>query len=117
MGFKFHEVTPYLADPAFGTVSYLIMMNLDKWSSLDPETRSVLLEAGYKLEQDTVGIFNALLDEENAAMMAAGAMKTSIGHSLEKANKLFADRAMEVAIEASGKTGEAFRDFVESTGM
>ena len=29
VGFKFHEVTPYLAEPAFGTVSYLILMNLD----------------------------------------------------------------------------------------
>ena len=35
VGFKFHEVVPYLAEPAFGTVSYLIMMNLDRWSNLD----------------------------------------------------------------------------------
>jgi TRAP-type mannitol/chloroaromatic compound transport system substrate-binding protein len=117
VGFKFHEVTPYLAEPAFGTVSYLIMMNLDKWNGLDAATQKTLLEAGHKLEQDTVGIFNALLDEENGAMMAAGAKKTSIGYSLEEANTLFAERAMEVAIEASGETGEAFRDFVSSKGM
>lgn len=117
VGFKFHEVTPYLAEPAFGTVSYLIMMNLDKWNGLDEATQKTLLEAGHKLEQDTVGIFNALLDEENAAMMAAGAKTTSIGYSLDEANALFAERAMEVAIEASGETGEAFRDFVSSKGM
>ncbi len=117
VGFKFHEVTPYLAEPAFGTVSYLIMMNLDKWNGLDEATQKTLLEAGHKLEQDTIGIFNALLDEENAAMMAAGAKSTSIGYSLEEANALFAERAMEVAIEASGETGEAFRDFVSSKGM
>ncbi|NKB53583.1 MAG: hypothetical protein GKR97_15435 [Rhizobiaceae bacterium] len=117
VGFKFHEVTPYLAEPAFGTVSYLIMMNLDKWNGLDADTQKAMLEAGHKLEQDTVGIFNNLLDTENAAMMAAGAKKTSIGYSLDQANKLFADRAMEVAIEKSGKVGEAFRDFVASKGM
>ncbi len=117
VGFKFHEVTPYLAEPAFGTVSYLIMMNLDKWNSLDKGAQKVLLEAGYKLEQNTVGIFNNLLAEENAAMMKAGAKKTSIGYSLAEANKLFADRAMEVAIEKSGKTGEAFRNFLSSKGM
>ena len=117
VGFKFHEVTPYLAEPAFGTVSYLIMMNLDKWNGLDEATQKTLLEAGHKLEQDSVGIFNALLDEENAAMKAAGAKTTSIGYSLEEANALFAERAMEVAIEASGETGEAFRDFVSSKGM
>ena len=117
VGFKFHEVTPYLAEPAFGTVSYLIMMNLDKWKSLNADTQKALLEAGHKLEQDTIGIFNALLVEENAAMVADGAKMTSIGYSLDEANKLFADRAMEVAIEKSGATGEAFRDFVASKGM
>jgi len=117
VGFKFHEVTPYLAEPAFGTVSYLIMMNLDKWNSLDADTQKAMLEAGHKLEQDTVGIFNKLLETENAAMMAGGAKKTSIGYSLEEANKLFADRAMEVAIEKSGNVGEAFRDYVASKGM
>lgn len=117
VGFKFHEVTPYLAEPAFGTVSYLIMMNLDKWHALDADTQKAMLEAGHKLEQDTIGIFNKLLDEENTAMMAGGAKKTSIGYSLEEANKLFAERAMEVAVEKSGATGEAFRDFVASKGM
>ena len=117
LGYKFHEVTPYLAEPAFGTVSYLIMMNLDKWNGLNEAQQTAMLEAGHKLEQNTIGIFNALLEEENAAMMAAGAKKTSIGYTLEEANALFADRAMEVAVEASGATGEAFRDFVASKGM
>jgi len=117
VGFKFHEVAPYLAEPAFGTVSYLIMMNLDKWNELDADTQSAMLEAGHKLEQDTIGIFNGLLDEENAAMKDGGAKMTSIGYSLEEANKLFADQAMEVAVEKSGATGEAFRDFVSSKGM
>ena len=96
VGFKFHEVTPYLAEPAFGTVSYLIMMNLDKWNGLDADTQMVLLEAGHKLEQDTIGIFNKLLEEETAAMVEGGAKTTSIGYSPEEASKLFAERAMEV---------------------
>ena len=117
VGFKFHEVTPYLAEPAFGTVSYLIMMNLDKWNGLNETQQKAMLDAGHKLEQNSIGVFNTLLEEENAAMMAAGAQKTSIGYTLEEANSLFAERAMEVAIEASGATGEAFRDFVASKGM
>jgi len=117
VGYKFHEVTPYLAEPVFGTVSYLIMMNLDKWNDLNEDQQTAMLEAGHKLEQNSIGIFNALLEEETAAMMAAGAKKTSIGYTLEEANALFADRAMEVAVEASGATGEAFRDFVALKGM
>ncbi len=60
VGFKFHEVTPYLAEPAFGTVSYLIMMNLDKWNALDTDMQKTLLEAGHKLEQDSVGVFQCI---------------------------------------------------------
>jgi TRAP-type C4-dicarboxylate transport system substrate-binding protein len=117
VGFKFHEVAPYLAEPAFGSVSYLIMMNLDKWNALDADTQSVMLEAGHKLEQNMVGFFDKLLVEENAAMVAGGALFTSIGYTLEEANKLFADEAMNVAISQSGKVGEAFHDFVASKGM
>jgi len=117
VGFNFHEVTPYLAEPAFGTVSYLIMMNLDRWNDLDADMQTLLLEAGHQLERDSVGVFNALLEQETAAMVEAGAQMTSIGYSEEEANKLFADRAMEVAIEASGDVGEAFRDFVAENGM
>ena len=117
VGFKFHEVAPYLAEPAFGSVSYLIMMNLDKWNALDTNTQAVMLEAGHKLEQDMVGFFDKLLVEENAAMAAGGAQFTSIGYTLEQANKYFADEAMNVAVSQSGEVGEAFRDFVASRGM
>ena len=117
VGFKFHEVAPYLAEPAFGTVSYLIMMNLDKWNALDEASQKLMLDAGLKLEEDTIGIFNNLLVEENAAMVEAGAKMTSIGYSLEEANKLFADRAMEIAIEKSGAVGEEFRDLAAEKGL
>ncbi len=117
VGFKFHEVTPYLAEPAFGTVSYLIMMNLDKWKSLDASTQKAMLGAGHKLEQQTVGIFNNLLEEENAMMKKGGAKMTSIGYSKDKAHRLFSEQAMAVAVEKSGAVGEAFRDFVASKGM
>ncbi|MCW1950216.1 MAG: TRAP transporter substrate-binding protein DctP [Octadecabacter sp.] len=117
VGFKFHEVAPYLAEPAFGTVSYLIMMDLDRWNGLDEETQTLMLEAGYQLERDSIGVFDALLVEETAAMVEAGAQTTSIGYTVDEANALFAERAMEVAIEASGADGEAFRDFVAEQGM
>jgi TRAP-type C4-dicarboxylate transport system substrate-binding protein len=117
VGFNFHEVTPYLGEPAFGTVSYLIMMDLDRWNSLDADTQAVLLEAGHQLEVETIDVFNQLLEEETAAMVEGGAQMTSIGYTREEANALFAEAAMEVAIEASGEVGEAFRDFVAENGM
>lgn len=117
VGFNYHEVAPYLAEPTFGTVSYLIMMNLDRWNGLDEATQNLLLEAGHQLELNSVGAFNQLLEEENAAMIAAGAQMTSIGYTAEEANALFAQGAMEVAVQGSGAVGEAFRDFVHAQGM
>jgi len=93
------------------------MMNLDKFNSLDGDSQKVLLDAGYQLEKNTIGIFNELLKVENATMVAAGAKTTSIGYTLDEANALYSSRAMEVAVEQSGATGEAFRDFVASKGM
>ncbi|MCC6304885.1 MAG: TRAP transporter substrate-binding protein DctP [Rhodobacteraceae bacterium] len=117
VGYKFHEVTPYIAEPTFGTVSYLIMMNLDKWNALDAGTQKLLLDAGYQLEKDMVGVFQQLLAEENATMIAEGAQMATIGLSAEEANRLFAEGAMEIAIEGSGAVGAEFRDFVAAQGM
>lgn len=117
VGFKFHEVTPYLAEPAFGTVSYLIMMNLDAWNGLDADTQKIMLDAGHKLEQDTIGVFNDLLVSETAMMVEKGAQTTDIGYTKEQADELFAEQAMTVAVEKSGAVGEAFRDFVAAQGM
>src|SRR5690606_18794851 len=75
IGYKYHEVAPYLIDPVFGSVSYLVLMNLDKWNSLSDEQRTLLLEAGYELEKRTVTTFTQLLKEEDEAMLQAGAKK------------------------------------------
>lgn len=117
VGFNFHEVSPHIADPTFGTVSYLIMMDLDRWEALNQETQALLLEAGYQLELDTVEVFNRLLVEETDQMLADGAQMTSIGMSQEEANALFAEGAMAVAVSASGETGKEFRDFVTANDM
>ena len=93
------------------------MMNLNKWNSLDADTQKTMLEAGHKLEQDTIGIFNNLLEEENAAMVKGGAKMTTIGYSKDEAHQLFSEQAMAVAVEKSGAVGEAFRDFVAAKGM
>ena len=92
-------------------------MNLDAWNGLDADTQKIMLEAGHKLEQDTIGVFNDLLVSETAMMVEKGAQTTDIGYTKEQADKLFAEQAMAVAVEKSGAVGEAFRDFVAAQGM
>jgi TRAP-type transport system periplasmic protein len=118
LNFKFHEVAPHLMDPVFGSVSYLLMMNLDKWNGLGPAQQELLLEAGLQLERSTVTTFNRMLVEETAAMEAAGAKRGAfVELSQEKLNTLFADKAMALAIEYSGQDGVVFRDLVRDKGL
>jgi len=118
VGFKFHEVAPNLVDPVFGSVSYMVMMNLDKWNSLDGDEQKLLLDAGYELEKRTVTTFNKLLQEENTIMAKAGAKAAEyVNLSQSDLEELFAKQAMKVAVDNTGKDGEAFRDFVKAKGL
>jgi len=118
LNFKFHEVAPHLIDPVFGSVSYMLMMNLDKWKSLGPEDQKLLLDAGLELERSTVTTFNRMLVDETEAMEAAGAKRGNyVGLTQSDLNKLFADKAMELAVEYSGEDGAVFRDLVRDKGL
>lgn len=118
LNFKYHEVAPHLIDPVFGSVSYLLMMNLDRWNNLDPAEQKLLLDAGYELEKSTVITFNRLLREETTAMQAAGATQGHyVGLEQKELEQLFVDQAMKLAVEYSGEDGVKFRDFVQSRGL
>lgn len=118
LNFKFHEVAPHLIDPAFGSVSYLLMMNLDRWKSLGPAEQDLLLEAGRQLEVSTVLTFDRMYVQETAAMEAAGAKRGNyVDLTGEELNGLFADKAMELAVKYSGEDGIVFRDLIRSKGL
>lgn len=40
--FKFAEIVKYVADYSLGTVSFAVLMNKQKWESLDPEVQEVI---------------------------------------------------------------------------
>ena len=118
IGYKYHEVAPNLIDPVFGSVSYLVLMNLDKWNDLSENEKKLLLDAGYELEKKTVATFTQLLKDEDEAMLKDGAKKGNyVDLSQEELEDLFRESAMSVAIEQSGEDGIAFRDFVRSKGL
>ena len=118
LNFKFHEVAPHLINPTFGSVSYLLMMNLDKWNGLESAKQKLLLEAGLQLEHSTVTTFNRMFEDETTAMVAGGAkLGNHVNLNQLQLNKLFADKAMELAVEYRNEDGAAFRDFVREQGL
>jgi len=45
VGFRWFEVADYMLRPSFGLGGYPVLMNLDRWNSLDAETQARILDA------------------------------------------------------------------------
>ncbi len=114
-GFKFHEVAPYIIEPSFGNVSYLILMNNDTYTELSSENQQILLEAGRRVEAQSIQRFNALYEQERRLMLAEGAQFVSMpSFSSDFANECFARGVWETAIRNSSSKDsiEALRKLV-----
>lgn len=114
-GFKFHEVAPQIVEPSFGSVSYLILMNLDVFKALSLQQQTILVDAGRRLEDQTVQRFEGLYKKERGLMLAEGARMVTIdAYDQHTANEQFAETVWEMAIEYSGDSAREFRDLVYS---
>lgn len=116
--FKLCEVTPHTISPAFGVVSYLILMNLDSFNRLTEAEQATLLEAGKKLEHNTVDSFADTLAEEDARSADCGSQIDEQGEDWgETANTFYAERAWDIAGDHSPEKAEAFHQFALDKGM
>lgn len=116
--FKLCEVTPHTIAPAFGVVSYLVLMNLDAYNRLTEEEQGILLEAGKKLEHNTVDSFAETLAEEDARSAECGSqIDEQTAEWGETANQFYAERAWNIAGDHSPEKAAAFREFALDKGM
>ncbi len=89
-----HEVTKYRVDPGFYRASVEILINLDKWKSLNDEQKNVLREAATFIEKTTCPEDKAINESEKKRQADAG-IKT---------------------ITFAGKEGEDYIDRAYATG-
>ncbi|AJF06750.1 TRAP transporter substrate-binding protein DctP [Geoalkalibacter subterraneus] len=118
--FKWYEVSNYLVRPHFGSISMMIIMNLDKYNSLSPEEQNLIVDAGRKTELDSLEFFNNLIEEEVAFLLGEGGLELTYMGSEDAKNveKYWNDGLWEMAGQTSGKKiADEFRDLAVKAGM
>src|SRR5712672_1865560 len=68
---KWEEKTKYRVDPGFYNAEVSLVMNLDKWKSLQPAQRDLLTKAAVAMEQQA-GSWKKLNDEDTKRQAQAG---------------------------------------------
>ena len=99
MDFKWNEVAGYIADPVFGQVGVMILANLDAWNALSDDERAAAIEAAaVELEGESIARFDALAEEELAALQEAGMEMTSFSEAeAADLDRLWSEGVWEVA--------------------
>lgn len=77
LDFHWNEVAGYMADPAFGQVGVMVLMNLDSWNALATEDQAALERVALRLENDSIARFDVLAETERAALVDLGMQETA----------------------------------------
>jgi len=118
IGYRFHEVAPYIVRPTLGTVTFFIFANLNTFKRLSPADQKAILEYGEKLERDTTLRFDQLLEEETNAMLKQGARIIQAKKTKDDFQRMYAEAIWpNVFKQTPAKDGERFYEFAKSKGM
>ena len=88
---KWNEFLNYRIEPCFFSTDLGVVINLEKWNGLTPESRKILQDVAIQHEQDSVAALRKKRDEDFAALEAGG-MKVVALEGEAKANFLAAAR-------------------------
>jgi TRAP-type C4-dicarboxylate transport system substrate-binding protein len=115
---RWFEVADYVAQPRFGEVSGLVLMNLASWNSLTDDQKLVFERAAVRLELDAVGRFDAIYDAELETLQAEG-MKTTVFPAEEAArlNSLLSGGVWDLAAKGDPAKAEKFRALATSSAL
>lgn len=116
--YKWHEVSRYLLRPTFGSVTHLLLMNLDTWRQLPPDLQKLLADEGGKLERRAWRRFKKYAaDEENQQTVGGMQLSMLCPEQAEKIGTYWAEGVWKVAIDKSGDEARALRDLARKGGL
>lgn len=116
--FGWHEVAGYMADPVFGQVGVMILANADSWEGLSEEHRAAIEEAARGLEAESVARFDALAEEERAALLDLGMEMTAFSEGeAARFETLWSDGVWQVASEGDAAAVEEMRSLAREAGL
>ncbi|MCC5986545.1 MAG: TRAP transporter substrate-binding protein DctP [Pararhodobacter sp.] len=112
------EVTNYYLRPAFGSGSYLMLMNLDAFNRLSEEEQEVLLSVAAELEQETISVFQDINAQEVEAMEAAGLERVTLSDEMsERMIRVFVDGFRSLAVETNEAAAQRIVDILNENDM
>jgi TRAP-type C4-dicarboxylate transport system substrate-binding protein len=118
VGFRWYEVADYMMRPTFGQVGHLVLMNLDRWNSLDADTQATISRVGEAFEIEAVEIMNGVVAQEEATLQAEGMQVTELPEAFRAVTgPAWYEGAMTLAARTNPDDVAAIRVLVEAAGL
>lgn len=118
LDFKWYEVAGYLADPVFGQVGLMVLMNLDTWDGLDDADRQAIETVARAIEHDSVAKFDELAEEEKDALLEKGMKLTTFPEAdSTRLEMLWSEGVWQVASKTAPEEAQALRALAASAGL
>ena len=118
LDFKWYEVAGYMADPVFGQVGVMVLMNLDAWEGLDDADREAIEKLARTIELDSVAKFDRLAGEEKEALLAKGMKITEFPESdATRLEMLWSEGVWQVASKTAAEEAKALRALAAGAGL
>lgn len=116
--YKWYEVVNYIAQPSFGQLSLLILMNLDRWNALPKNVQDALSEAGRLVEIEAIAKFDKLQVEEVLTLQKNGMKFTEfLPNEASRFEQMFNEGVWDVAGNVNRKVADEMRALARSKGM
>lgn len=116
--YGWYEVADYFLRPAFGTATYMVLMNLDKWTSLEEAEQALLLEQGEALEVRAIDTLAGVAEAEQTALEEKGMQPTQIcGDAADTMEHDWSEGVWALGVEKGGETIESLKATVTEAGI
>jgi TRAP-type mannitol/chloroaromatic compound transport system substrate-binding protein len=123
LDYKWYEVTKFLVRPAFGNITEMLFINLDKWNSLPEDVKKLLTEVTMEVEVEGYKDLTDYNEYEEKELVKLG-MKLNIlppedGKRLQKT--FFQQVLKEIVMKHSGEFASPMKEmsetFIKRTGQ
>lgn len=118
VGLRLYEVADYMLRPSFGQVGHEVFMGLDRWNSLDQETRDLISRVAEEYEKEAVEKFNEIVAVEEATLEKEGVTITKLNDKQQAhVDKAWFQGAMDLAQQQSPEAVKRIRELAADAGM
>lgn len=117
---KWHEVAKYAVRPSFGYIYQFLFVHQAAFAKLAPDVQKTMVAEAEALEVAGMNTMNDVQKSEDAALMKAGAVQTSLNpQKFAVALKAFNEGIWETSLnsKATGDRAKQFQAFLKEKGL